>query len=517
MSQVVCDALLRLVGQRLQRGLGAVVGAAAAAALLLGGAEPAGAQAIAFPLASSQEVFRVQHTMLEAWGIVTKTYVDPTFNHTAWDRELMAALESAAATHTADEASKLIPEMLAKLGDPYTRWAPPNEYNAFRISSDGELQASPVSYCCCPRLVGVGLLIAADPSNGRLVVLAPIKGSPAERAGIRPGDELVNVGGASTRGWTGDMAAARLRGESGSAVWVKVARHRDQVPGQVAGSRALWEGDVEYKQFKLQRDRVELSPVFATAMRREDDDHTYGYIRLTSFSQHAADDMRKAILQLRRDGADSFILDLRNNPGGLVQASLDTASLWLSGSEHPTIFNIQERGADDEQELSRIGLDGGTALATEPLVVLVNKNSASASEILAGALHDNHRAEVIGDPTFGKGKIQSVFELRDGSALFVTVAKYKTPALHDIDNVGVRPDAACRLPAGAGADGAGGAARAVTVPGIPIGPGVDEQVIAELETDDCVLHAEALLGKMVDRAYSSPPSMHLASAPPPRA
>ena len=293
----------------------------------------------------------VQKTLVEAWGIVTETFVDPgVFNQVAWGRALEAGLQAAAGGHSAEEASKQIPALLAKLGDPYTRWAGPKEYSAFRVSSDGEVQ-------------GVGMLIASDPNSGRLIVLAPIRGSPAERAGIRPGDEvgggrvleltaavwawshaaapdgssvwrlgcgwllhggtstlvwltwwgfavvslassscvpvplpphsaltpptphapatpcilqLLNVGGISTKGWTGDEAAAHLRGERGSSVWVKVARHRDQVPGQVAGSRALLGGDTVYRQFKLQREKVEFTPVFATGGTGWRGMHGYG-------------------------------------------------------------------------------------------------------------------------------------------------------------------------------------------------------------------------------------------------
>ena len=140
--------------------------------------------------------------------------------------------------------------------------------------------------------------------------------------------------------------------------------------------------------------------------------------------------------------------------------------------------------------MQQVVLSGGQAATNLPLVVLVNRQSASASEILAGALKDNNRAEVIGDRTFGKGKIQSVFELGDGSALFVTVAKYRTPNGTDIDQIGVKPDRACSslIPGGP-----------ASVPGIPVGPGADELVIEELTTDDCVLTAEALLGGRVDR------------------
>lgn len=358
------------------------------------------------------------------------------------------------------------------------------------MSSDGELKG------------GVGLLIASDPASGRLLVLAPIKGSPADRAGIQPGDEVLTVDGTSTQGWDGEDAAKILRGEKGSSVTVEVARRRpmDAIPG-VAGIRDSEDARVELKRFKLRRERVELSPVFATTLHY--DDHSFGYVRLVNFSQHAAHDMQNAVAQLKKDGVEAFILDLRNNPGGLVHSSLEIASLWMDGSSRPTLFTVQDRMMEEAKMLGdadaaansvqRVVLDGGKAATGLPMVVLVNRQSASASEILAGALHDNSRAEVIGDRTFGKGKIQSVFELGDGSALFVTVAKYKTPSGADIDQVGIQPDRACAVGAFGGP---------ASVPGIPVGPGADAQVIDELATDECVRTAEAVLDAKADAAVA---------------
>eukprot|EP00268_Persea_americana_P034892 TRINITY_DN34502_c0_g1_i3.p1 TRINITY_DN34502_c0_g1~~TRINITY_DN34502_c0_g1_i3.p1 ORF type:complete len:193 (+),score=57.15 TRINITY_DN34502_c0_g1_i3:625-1203(+) len=147
--------------------------------------------------------------------------------------------------------------------------------------------------------------------------------------------------------------------------------------------------------------------------------------------------MENAIQEMEDQGVQSYILDLRNNPGGLVKAGLDVAQIWLDGDE--TLVNTIDRDGN----MLPISMIDGHALTHDPLVVLVNEGSASASEILAGALHDNGRAILVGHRTFGKGKIQSVTELHDGSALFITVAKYLSPALHDIDQVGIAPDVQC--------------------------------------------------------------------------
>lgn len=461
---------LRQLGEGLGRGL---LGAAAAAVLLLpAGPADADPTVLTFPLAKDKQVFEVQKTLAEAWTIVTETYVDSSFNETAWDEELVAALTTASGARTADEARAQIPALLGKLGDPFTRWLPAKDYRDFRIGNDGQLQ-------------GVGMLIASDPASGRTVVLAPIKGSPADQAGIQPGDELLNVDGTSITGLDTDSVAQKLRGQEGSSVWVKVARrHQEEIPG-VASPQA--EG-VEYKQFRLRRASVELNPVFATPLMMAD--HVYGYVRLVNFSGHAAHDMQRAMWQLKRDGAEAFILDLRNNPGGLVNAALDVAGLWMDGPA--PIFNVKDREAGNPA-VQTVGLAEPTHATTDlPMVVLVNRHSASASEILAGALKDNQRAEVVGESTYGKGKIQSVFELADGSALFVTVAKYQTPAGSEIDKIGVQPDRTC-LP-----DRVGNALNVLSMTGIPVGPGASEMVLEELATDDCVLTAEQLLQNKVE-------------------
>lgn len=376
----------------------------AAATLALGspGASPATATELHFPVADTPELFGVQKTMVEAWTILQEAYVDPSLNNLNWPEELATELAAVAQSPSPVAASQELVAMVRKLGDPFTRWVSAHEYAEFRVTSDGELKG------------GVGLLIAQDPASGRLMVLAPIKGSPADRAGIRPGDEVLAVDGTPTVGWDGDAAAKVLRGESGSSVMVEVARRRlgdvttismnaptlsngsnDAVPG-VAGPRPGERDIFERKRFRLRRERVELSPIFATIMHY--DDHAFGYVRLVNFSQHAAADMAQAIAQLKKDGAEAFILDLRNNPGGLVKASLEVASLWMDGDRRPTVFSVQDRAGslEEGERVQRVVLDGGKAATDAPMVVLVNRQSASASEILAGALHDNKRAEVIG-------------------------------------------------------------------------------------------------------------------------
>ncbi|CAI0377087.1 unnamed protein product [Linum tenue] len=198
--------------------------------------------------------------------------------------------------------------------------------------------------------------------------------------------------------------------------------------------------DSSTREVKLSREYIRLSPISSAIIPHRTPDGRLaktGYVKLSAFSQSAATDMANAIQEMERQDVQSYILDLRNNPGGLVKAGLDVAQMWLDGDE--TLVNTLDR----EGNMQPINMVDGHAITHDPLVVLVNEGSASASEILAGALHDNGRAILVGHKTFGKGKIQSVTELHDGSALFVTVAKYLSPALHDIDQVGITPDVQC--------------------------------------------------------------------------
>eukprot|EP00210_Caulerpa_lentillifera_P006260 g5979.t1 len=433
--------------------------------------QPAMAEIQRFPASTNPEIFAVQKTMVEAWDIVNNVFVDRTDER--WFQDLSKYIKQAYSATDSNTAYKSISSMLSDLGDPYTRIVPPEEYSNFKMTSDGELN-------------GVGLLIATDPSNGKIMVLAPIRGSPAERAGILPGDEVLSINGRSTRGMDGKGAAQYLRGKSGTTVYVKLARVTDGVPGVPA--RIEQKPQVKYRSVQMKREAVELNPVFYSNVHEAG--MNLGYIKLTSFSNKSPDAVKDAVSQLNNAGADGFVLDLRSNPGGLVQAGIDVAGVWLDG--HASVFNITGR---DSAKHKNIELPDGHASTEKPLVILVNQNSASASEILAGALHDNKRASIVGERTFGKGKIQNVFELQDGSALFVTVARYQTPNLSEIDEIGIEPDLGCfpnkvsPPPIGEGQ-------------GVP-GPAVMETktiIEADLEMDDCFLTAERLLNKKVPHA-----------------
>jgi carboxyl-terminal processing protease len=264
-------------------------------------------------------------------------------------------------------------------------------------------------------LTGVGLQIAIDPETNTLTVVAPLSDSPADKAGIQPLDRILKIDGTPTSELSLDEAATRMRGRIGTPVTLTLGREGRDVPEDV----------------KLMRDHIALNPVYAE-LQSGPDNLPLGYIRLSQFSANATEEVAHAIDRLEKQGATSYILDLRNNPGGLLQAGIEIARLWLDSGT--IVYTVNRQGILGSFEAS------GQALTTDPLIVLVNKGTASASEILAGALQDNGRAQLVGEKTFGKGLIQSLFDLSDGSGLAVTVAKYETPNHTDINKLGIAPD-----------------------------------------------------------------------------
>ncbi|MEL6350591.1 MAG: carboxyl-terminal processing protease CtpA [Cyanobacteria bacterium J06627_28] len=340
-----------------------------------------------------------QQMVMEVWRIVNRSYVDETFNHQNWwfirQKVLRKSLPTWKETYTE------IQNMLAVLDDPYTRFLPPQQYQSLQTNTNGEL-------------LGVGLQIAKDSDRSALRVIAPIEGSPAEKAGLQPQDKILEINGTSTTTLTLDESASRMRGAIGSQVSLTVGRE-----------------DAEDFVVNVERDRITLNPV-SSELRSEEGLPKLGYLRLGQFNGNAADELKTALTDLEKQGADAYILDLRNNPGGLLQAGIEIARMWLD--DGTIVYTVNRQGALGNYDAT------GKAITEDPLVVLVNKGTASASEILAGALQDNGRAQLVGETTFGKGLIQSLFDLPDGAGLAVTIAKYETPNHRDINKLGITPD-----------------------------------------------------------------------------
>ncbi|WP_375478715.1 carboxyl-terminal processing protease CtpA [uncultured Nostoc sp.] len=347
-----------------------------------------------------------QKLVLEVWRIVNRTYLDETFNHQNWAAVRQKVLEKPLADSNASYAA--IGKMLKSLDDPFTRFLDPEQYRSLQVNTSGEL-------------TGVGLQIVLNPENRKLEVVAPIAGSPADKAGIRPRDRILKIEGVSTENLTLDEAATRMRGPSGSLVTLLIER----------------DGETE-TEIRLIRDRIALNPVVSD-LRVSAEGTPIGYLSLTQFNANASMELAHAISSLEKKGAAAYILDLRNNPGGLLQSGIEIARLWLDSGI--IVYTVNRQGIQGSFEAL------GPALTKDPLVILVNQGTASASEILAGALQDNHRAQLVGETTFGKGLIQSLFELSDGSGLAVTIAKYETPEHRDINKLGIKPDKVIFQPA----------------------------------------------------------------------
>ena len=341
----------------------------------------------------------------EAWQIINRDYVDTQFNRINWLNVRQTLLSKNYTSR--EQAYKAIKDALKLLDDPYTRFMDAEQYQELTTQTSGELS-------------GIGVRLEVNPQTKKLTVIEAIANSPALQSGVKPGDQILAIDGKSTVNMNIESASALIRGQSGTPITLQINR-KDQ------GRFGL----------RLVRAQIEL-PTVRYSLRQEGTKRI-GYLRLNEFNAHAPSQMRQAIQSLKSQQVDAFVLDLRGNPGGLLQSSVDIARMWLdTGAIVRTV---------DRKKTSIEAAANGTALTQLPLEVLVDKNSASASEILAGALQDNRRATVVGNATFGKALVQSVQSLSDGSGLAVTVAHYYTPSGTDISHKGISPDIPVKLTA----------------------------------------------------------------------
>ncbi|HEY9752773.1 MAG TPA: carboxyl-terminal processing protease CtpB, partial [Coleofasciculaceae cyanobacterium] len=333
----------------------------------------------------------------EAWQIVNREYVDDKFNQVNWQTIRQDLLSKDYTSR--EQAYAALKNALEKLDDPYTRFMDPKQYEALTSQTSGELS-------------GIGVRLEVNDRTKQLTVVEPIENSPAMKAGVQAGDQILQIDGKSAKGMTVEQASNLIRGEVGSKILLQVGR----------GSQQL--------SLALTRARIELPTVRYTL--KQDGDRRIGYIRLNEFSSHAAEQMRRAIQDLSVKNVEGFVLDLRGNPGGLLQSSIEISRMWLNQGE--IVRTVDRQGNNEDISANQ------TALTRLPLVVLVDGNSASSSEILTGALKDNKRATIVGTQTFGKALVQSVHALSDGSGLAVTIAHYYTPKGTDISHKGIAPD-----------------------------------------------------------------------------
>ena len=341
---------------------------------------------------------------LEAWRAVYQAYFDGTYNGNNWFKLKDKTLKDYGGMATRNDTYAAIESNLSVLDDPYTKLLDPSKYAFIK----GNKKGGGVS--------GVGLEIAYPKDKGTdgIVVVNTQPGSPAEKSGLKSNQILTRIGDASTTGMSIYEAAGLLKGEKGTTVSIQV---RDQ------GSSEVSTYDLERKSLS----RTSVSSKFcSTAGAR-------GYIRLGSFSDLTDVEVRKAVQDLKSSGATEFVLDMRNNGGGSFDAGVNVARIFINEG---VIVNIADsKGIKDYFEAKNAAED-----ASSPLTVIVNGGTASAAEVLAGALQDNKRAALVGERTFGKGLIQTLVGLSDGSGVAVSVAKYQTPNETDINKKGIMPD-----------------------------------------------------------------------------
>jgi carboxyl-terminal processing protease len=289
-------------------------------------------------------------------------------------------------------------------GDPYTAYFTPKEAEAFNQQLNNQFS-------------GIGAELGQD-SEGNLQVIAPIAGTPAAKAGLQAGDLIASINGESTSGMSIDQAVHKIRGKAGTTVKLQLVRDK---------TKPL--------TLTITRDNITVPSVNTKILPGN-----IGYMQITSFSDDTASLAQKGAQQFKDKKVKAIVLDMRNDPGGLLDAAVKVSSLWLPEGK---LILQEKRGTEVVQSYSA---QGGDLLNGIPTVVLINSGSASASEITAGALHDNGAAYVIGQKSYGKGVVQQLISFGDGSQLKVTVASWYRPDGHNINHRGISPDKTVTLP-----------------------------------------------------------------------
>ncbi len=336
----------------------------------------------------------------QVWQIVFRDYMDSSgeYDPKEWLKLRKSLL--AAKYPTSELSYEAIRGMLLILKDPYTRFLTPKEFNEMRIDTTGEL-------------TGVGIQISLDEETKDLVVISPIEGTPAFKAGIKEQDVIKTINNKPTKGMSIEEAVKLIRGKNGTKVFLGIIREGKLI------------------EIELTRERIAIQAV-DSHINKTKDGFFIGYIRLKQFNANASREMKQTIKSLEKSNVIAYVLDLRGNPGGLLESSIEIARQWINKG-----VIVSTKTKDGINDIRRAN---GTALTKNPVVVLVNNGSASASEILSGAIKDNERGILVGEKTFGKGLVQSVRGLSDGSGLTVTVAKYLTPNGNDINKNGIVPN-----------------------------------------------------------------------------
>ena len=335
------------------------------------------------------------------WRLINSKYVDQTNNEQNWQKWRHKYDN---VIKTDEDAYVEIDTMVASLNDPYTKFLNPKEFQEETSSIKGSLK-------------GIGIQIGVK--DGKLMVIAPIEDTPAEKAGLLADDEILSIDGKSTKGITVDKAADQIRGEEGTQVTLLIKRK-----------------NMEPKEYTITRAEIEIKSVTQKVPTKMDVPEDICYIRLSSFiSRNAAKEVADIINN--NEGKKAFIIDLRSNPGGLLSNAIYISDMFLNGG---AIVSTVDRDGYKETQKATSGV-----LTTKPLVVLLNKGSASASEIFSGAMKDNKRAVLVGTQSFGKGLVQEINKLPNNAGINITIQKYLTPNGTDIHKKGITPDVVVEL------------------------------------------------------------------------
>lgn len=282
--------------------------------------------------------------------------------------------------------------------DPHSSFLTPEAYKEMQVETKGEFG-------------GIGIQIGLK--EGYLTVIAPIEETPADKAGIKAGDRIVKINGEPTKDMSIHDAVGKMRGPKGTSVTITIMR----------------EGFTEAKDFTIVRDVIKIQSVRSKMI-----EDGIGYIRISQFQEQTGTELAEALKGLEKEKSSSLILDLRNNPGGLLNVAVEVAGEFIQPGK--IVVSIKGRNGEKGEYIT----DAMRPYYDIPMIVLVNEGSASASEIVAGAMQDMGRAIILGTQTFGKGSVQTVIPLSDGSALRLTTAKYYTPKGKSIQNTGIAPD-----------------------------------------------------------------------------
>jgi carboxyl-terminal processing protease len=325
-----------------------------------------------------------------------KPAIDTRLGDKVEEVERLLSREALSPASESSRTAGAISGLLEASGDTYATYFDPEHYDYFNQQSGGEF-------------FGIGVNIAEK--EGEVYVVSVMEGTPAEEAGLEAEDQFVTIDGVERDSWTVDEVVTRVRGPEGSVVEVEVYRPAEE----------------KIFEFQIERARIEI-PNTMQKMVGED----VGYIRLLSFNAKSAADLRLAMEELEAEGAKGFVIDVRDNPGGLLDSAVDVASLFI---EDGVIVSVEDRNGRKDVDRAN-----GDVATDAPVVVLMNGNSASASEVLAGALQDYGRATLVGEQSFGKGSVQTVESLSFGGGVKFTIAHYLTPKDRKIDGVGLTPD-----------------------------------------------------------------------------